>query len=124
MFPLNLDVELFENFEGLNVQSLNKSLAKWWYSDYEVDFINDIPYSLLMKNKCEKIKCQMVRLKKQAYDKCILTADKMPVGMYTVMNPFTNHKIKISKGDLIYLFSDGFADQFGGLKEGNFCILN
>jgi serine phosphatase RsbU (regulator of sigma subunit) len=27
---------------------------------------------------------------------------------------FTNHRIKIKKGDKIYLLSDGFADQFGG----------
>jgi len=27
---------------------------------------------------------------------------------------FTNHSIKLMKGDLIYVFSDGFADQFGG----------
>lgn len=29
-------------------------------------------------------------------------------------NPFTHEKIKVEKGDLIYIFSDGFADQFGG----------
>jgi ligand-binding sensor domain-containing protein/serine phosphatase RsbU (regulator of sigma subunit) len=38
---------------------------------------------------------------------------------------FTNHEIKIEKGDTIYLFSDGYADQFGGpdnkkLKIGYF----
>jgi serine phosphatase RsbU (regulator of sigma subunit) len=41
-------------------------------------------------------------------------ADKQPIG-YTI-NPksFTNHTISIIKGDTIYLFSDGYADQFGG----------
>lgn len=29
-------------------------------------------------------------------------------------NPFNHEKIKLEKGDLLYLFSDGFADQFGG----------
>jgi serine phosphatase RsbU (regulator of sigma subunit) len=28
--------------------------------------------------------------------------------------PFTNHQIQLEQGDMIYLFSDGFADQFGG----------
>jgi serine phosphatase RsbU (regulator of sigma subunit) len=37
---------------------------------------------------------------------------------------FTNHEIELSKGDMIYLFSDGFSDQFGGpegkkFKTGN-----
>ena len=30
---------------------------------------------------------------------------------------FTNHKISLSKGDAVYIFSDGYADQFGG-EEG------
>jgi len=34
--------------------------------------------------------------------------------------PFTNHKIKVLPGDSIYLFSDGFPDQFGGPKGKKF----
>ena len=30
--------------------------------------------------------------------------------------PFINHDIKLEKGDMIYIFSDGYADQFGGPK--------
>jgi ligand-binding sensor domain-containing protein/serine phosphatase RsbU (regulator of sigma subunit) len=33
---------------------------------------------------------------------------------------FTNHSIKIEKGDSIYLFSDGYADQFGGIAGKKF----
>ena len=33
---------------------------------------------------------------------------------------FTNHKIKIKEGDTIYLFSDGYADQFGGIARKKF----
>jgi ligand-binding sensor domain-containing protein/serine phosphatase RsbU (regulator of sigma subunit) len=33
---------------------------------------------------------------------------------------FTNHIIKIEKGDSIYLFSDGYADQFGGIAGKKF----
>ncbi len=40
--------------------------------------------------------------------------DRMPVGVYPIMSDFTNHKINMAKGDLVYLFSDGYADQFGG----------
>lgn len=32
-------------------------------------------------------------------------------------NPFTHERIKVEKGDLLYLFSDGFADQFGGANH-------
>jgi PAS domain S-box-containing protein len=42
--------------------------------------------------------------------------DKHPVGAYVgeELIPFTNNEINIKKGDIIYLFSDGYADQFGG----------
>ncbi len=43
-----------------------------------------------------------------------LCPDKMPVGIHEKMVPFRNNIIKIQKGDLIYLFTDGIADQFGG----------
>ncbi|MFM2285691.1 MAG: Phosphoserine phosphatase RsbU [Bacteroidota bacterium] len=40
--------------------------------------------------------------------------DKQPVGQYESPMPFSNHTIQLEKGDLLYLFSDGYADQFGG----------
>ena len=44
-----------------------------------------------------------------------ISADKMPIGMHDEsLNPFNSHKIKILKGDMIYIFTDGYADQFGG----------
>jgi len=47
----------------------------------------------------------------------ILEGDRFPIGKYTdVINKFTNHSIQLDKSDLIYLFSDGYADQFGGPK--------
>lgn len=42
-------------------------------------------------------------------------ADKMPIGVYTgVSKPFSSQTIALQKGDVMYLSSDGFADQFGG----------
>jgi DNA-binding response OmpR family regulator len=46
--------------------------------------------------------------------------DKMPVAYYERMTDFTNHEISLKKGDMIYLFSDGFADQFGGKNNKKF----
>lgn len=44
-------------------------------------------------------------------------ADKMPIGKYVgEEGPFSNHKIQLLPGDMIYLYSDGFPDQFGGEK--------
>lgn len=45
-----------------------------------------------------------------------IKGDKMPVAIHIRMNEFTNHEVQLNKGDRIYLFSDGFQDQFGGPK--------
>ncbi|MCA0428914.1 MAG: SpoIIE family protein phosphatase [Bacteroidetes bacterium] len=47
-----------------------------------------------------------------------IKGDKFPVGAFIEdkINKFTLHKFTVEKGDNIYLFSDGFADQFGGPK--------
>jgi serine phosphatase RsbU (regulator of sigma subunit) len=46
--------------------------------------------------------------------------DKMPVAIHYRMQPFTLHKIELQKGDQFYIFSDGYADQFGGPNEKKF----
>lgn len=43
-----------------------------------------------------------------------IPADKMPIALYDRMDKFTNHEIPLMEGDLVYLFTDGYADQFGG----------
>jgi len=40
--------------------------------------------------------------------------DKMPVAYYPRTDDFSIHTIQLESGDVLYLFSDGFADQFGG----------
>jgi serine phosphatase RsbU (regulator of sigma subunit) len=52
-------------------------------------------------------------------------ADKFPVGMDVGETKlFTNNLIKLQKGDLIYICSDGYADQFGGPKGRKFMVNN
>ena len=55
----------------------------------------------------------------------IYEADRMPIGIYDFEgagDKFTNHEIKLQKGDALYTFSDGYADQFGGPKDKKFMI--
>ena len=54
-------------------------------------------------------------------------ADEMPIGYYENQTErFTNHELKVEKGDMLYLFSDGYADQFGmsGGKRRKYMIKN
>ena len=43
-------------------------------------------------------------------------ANKQPIGDYEFRTNFDTHTIKIEPGDTIYIFSDGFPDQFGGKR--------
>jgi serine phosphatase RsbU (regulator of sigma subunit) len=53
-----------------------------------------------------------------------LKADRMPIGIHlSEKMSFTNHEMEIKPGDSIYIFSDGFIDQFGG-KEGRRFKIN
>lgn len=50
--------------------------------------------------------------------------DKMPIGSHLLDNKsFTNHKISLNKGDMVYMFTDGFPDQFGGERTKKFKII-
>ena len=46
--------------------------------------------------------------------------NKQPIGDFEHRIPFTNHEIQLQKGDCLYLFTDGYADQFGGPKGKKF----
>jgi serine phosphatase RsbU (regulator of sigma subunit) len=50
--------------------------------------------------------------------------NKMPVGIHEHMEEFTCNTLEIIKGDTVYLFSDGYADQFGGPKGKKFMYSN
>ena len=52
-------------------------------------------------------------------------ANKQPIGKFDNLLPYTTHSFVLEKGDTIYIFSDGYSDQFGGekgkkYKSGNF----
>ncbi len=42
-----------------------------------------------------------------------IKADKQPIGPYDNIKKFSNHSIQLKEGDRVFLFSDGYADQFG-----------
>lgn len=49
-----------------------------------------------------------------------IKANKQPIGNYEFAKPFTNHELQMYEGDTIYIFSDGYVDQFGGEKGKKF----
>lgn len=56
-------------------------------------------------------------VKKSAPDEILeIKADKQPIGQFQHATNFTTHEVSLQKGDRFFLFSDGYADQFGGEK--------
>lgn len=47
-----------------------------------------------------------------------IKSDKIPIGVNVkgIIDQYTNHTVQLEKGNMVYLFSDGYVDQFGGPK--------
>jgi two-component system, sensor histidine kinase LadS len=50
----------------------------------------------------------------------IIKGDNQPIGSSKTPKPFTQHFFQLEKGDMLYLFTDGLPDQFGGPKGKKF----
>ncbi len=89
-------------------EGMDMALAIIDYETNTMDFAGAYnPLILIHNNELEPIK-----------------PDRMPVGYhFRKMDVFfTNKKIKFSTGDKIYMFSDGYLDQFGGIEGKKFTI--
>ncbi len=67
----------------------------------------------------------LIVVKNNSSEMVEIKPDKQPVGLYENSKPFTTHSMTLEKGSMMYLFSDGYADQFGGergkkLMKANF----
>lgn len=58
-------------------------------------------------------------LKKDDEQMTEVKPDKQPIGKYDRISSFTTHEIILEKEDIVYLFTDGYQDQFGGVNEIN-----
>ncbi len=64
----------------------------------------------------------LVIVRKDAEECEVIKPNKEPIGQFDNPQPYTTHKVELLEGDSIYLFSDGFQDQFGGPKGKKFMI--
>ena len=51
-------------------------------------------------------------------------ANKQPIGKFENLEPYTTHSFQLEKGDSIYIFSDGYSDQFGGVRGKKYKTSN
>lgn len=62
---------------------------------------------------------------KRGNELIILEPDKMPISIFRdIKLPFTLKTIDIQAGDILYMFTDGYVDQFGGKNGKKFKTTN
>lgn len=100
--------------DGGNKDGMDISLAKINLTTNKIEWagVNNPLWIIRSKDGKENKKLEVIK------------GDRQPIGHYAAMKPFKNHFINLFKGDTIYLFSDGFADQFGGPKKRKFMVKN
>ncbi|MEQ8910464.1 MAG: two-component regulator propeller domain-containing protein [Vicingaceae bacterium] len=64
----------------------------------------------------ESLKEEQLALSNEEFNLFEFKANKQPIGDYEHRSSFDTHTIQIESGDTLYVFSDGFPDQFGGPK--------
>ena len=72
------------------------------------------PIYIVRKSESEKLEVKNEELSTFDFKLYELKGDKMPIAIHIKMDDFSNHEIQLSRGDVLYMFSDGYADQFGG----------
>jgi len=63
-------------------------------------------------------------LKNGDYQLFEIKGDKQPIGIHWEETDFTTHSLSLREDDTIYVFSDGFIDQFGGTDRKKFKSMN
>lgn len=79
----------------------------------------------VVKNRNQKHKVISIDGAPQEMELIEIKPDKQPIGRSEDHHDFTNHSFLLEKEDMVYLFSDGYQDQFGGqmgkkLKKSGF----
>ena len=99
-----LVVETFEKSENEVKDGMDISLCAWNKTTHEVLWAGANNPLWYIQNKQLKV----------------ISADKQPIGKTDNSKPFTTHKLQLNPGDFIFVFTDGYADQFGGDKGKKF----
>jgi serine phosphatase RsbU (regulator of sigma subunit) len=79
------------------------------------------PLWIIRKDQCRVIASENVNtFSFNGYCLIEVIPNKQPIGRFRDRLPFNNHEFELFENDQIYIFSDGYADQFGGPKGKKF----
>lgn len=112
--------DVMENRDGLDIAlcSISNNSLKFsgannplWIVRKDTNGISEIEERIYLKSN-------------NGYSLVEFSPDKQPIGAHPNPQPFTLKSVNLKKGDSLYLFSDGYADQFGGPKRKKFMYRN
>ena len=110
---------------GVILDSLRKNVIKSLKQKKESSTINDgLDIALCMidkeKNEIQYSGAYRPLLFIKNSELVEIKADKQPISAFIKEKPFTTHNISFSKNDKLYLFTDGYTDQIGGIDSKKF----
>jgi len=97
-----LVIERFEKSEKKINDGMDISICKLNSSNRKMEWAGANNPILIIRNGADETE--------------IILPDNQPIGRYDNNELFTNHEIELNKGDSLYVYSDGFVDQFGGMR--------
>jgi serine phosphatase RsbU (regulator of sigma subunit) len=97
-------------------------ISEFEKSDQEVKDGMDISLCAITENKIQWSGANnpLWIIKRGSSELIEIKPDKQPIGKYAESKPFTTHELILESGDTLYIFTDGFSDQFGGEKGKKF----
>lgn len=107
---------------GVNKDGMDISIISLNLKTNELNWAGaNNPLWIITKNKnLENVYSKNRNIRDKEKTLVVVNPDKQPIAFHMDMTEFTDHKIQLSKGDSIFIFSDGYADQFGGKKGKKF----
>lgn len=128
-----LNALIEESFEGKsNKEAIQDGMDISLCSIYEENGIKVLEYAgannplwIIRQNEFTPIKTsKKITLFNNGTTLYEIAPDKQPIGKHIDKTAFTNNRVELFEGDDIYLFTDGFIDQFGGEHNKKFKLKN
>ncbi len=108
---------LGENSDGMDISMIKIDKSR---SNVEWAGANNPLWILSTNERLKEITADFLPIEESKYHFYDIKPNKQPVGYHINQQPFTNHKVTLNKNDLLYLFTDGYVDQFGGTDSKKF----
>lgn len=118
---------LKQSFEpGSQFDGMDAALISIDFKTREIEFAGANNPVLVYTQKKEKLEVKVdgevmfiePSLSNETHSLFEVKGNKIPIALYTGRyTSFNNHLFRLEEGDRIYLFTDGYRDQFGGAKE-------